>query len=237
MRTLRKPPAKVNGIIERAIIRISVLAVRTGRSLAKRFPQRYVAPIAAVLTFLVVSIVLFGAVTLAIVPVLIWDLIDPFGIDVHWAVYLVYLFLYLGAGCLTYLAVRDALDLIEILYDPVRHLVDEAVSTMMKPFVSSFRKAAGSIAAAAAAIDAIIIVIMIVSDPTIVAAIAISIITLGSLVVIGAGYLLLETLRAVVEEVTSSLTREVDRRTRFRKRIRDLASRVEEELSGGDRKR
>ncbi|MGA1819609.1 MAG: hypothetical protein ACMUHU_01225 [Thermoplasmatota archaeon] len=103
----------------------------------ERFRDRY--PIekakkhSAFLIILTLGVPLLLISLLIHMPIFLWDLFDPWGIDVPDLVHLCFGFLYLGIIVFTGMEIREFWEVLKIVYHPVKALKDDAVENILKP--------------------------------------------------------------------------------------------------------
>jgi hypothetical protein len=68
--------------------------------------------------------------------VMVWDHYDPFSLDINNGLYLIFLLLYGSLIALTVYLLKDVLDIIELLYHPIKTIRDRYVESIIKPFLS-----------------------------------------------------------------------------------------------------
>jgi hypothetical protein len=151
-------PVERMRMTDRILLHVSMRALTIARWLKRTFPQRKVKQAFSITILCVLGPLLMIAVTALLVPVLIWDLIDPWGIDVGWPLYLFFLFLYISAGYLVYMVIEDTLDLLDIVYQPFEGLVRKTASVIIGPFVKTMKKTALALAVVLTGIEIVLLV-------------------------------------------------------------------------------
>ncbi|MGA1792465.1 MAG: hypothetical protein ACMUHM_00785 [Thermoplasmatota archaeon] len=103
----------------------------------ERFRDRY--PIekakrhSAFLMILILGVPLLLLSLLIHIPILLWDLFDPWNIDVPNLVHLCFGFIYVGIAVFTGMEIREFWGVLEIVYHPIKALKDDAVESIIKP--------------------------------------------------------------------------------------------------------
>jgi len=221
---------KEAGPIDEAALKASTEAVKIVRALKRTFPKGYVKPIIGIISALVVVPVLILFVTLLLLPVLIWDLFDPFGVGVHWVVYLFYLFLYACAGYLSYILISDVLDIVDVIYHPVKHLIKRTASTLMRPITKTLKKALVFLMIALGVIELIIALIMVVFGFSFALLIAMIVLALVFVTMVLIGKAITMTVRRVLDLLFRSAFGFVDRSFGISDKAKRYGERIDREI-------
>jgi hypothetical protein len=226
----KKSSSRIRSAIDRVSLRTATRMVRIVRSLEKTFPKRYVKPIAGILTGLVVIPVLLLIVTLLLVPVLIWDLFDPFGIWVHWVVYLFFLFLYASAGYLSYILILDVVDIVEMIYHPVNYLLKKTASTLMMPLTNILKKATLFLAITLGVIELIFALVMVAFgfSCALLLVMAVLVLVFLAMVLIGKGITMI--VRWFLNLVFRSIFGSIDRRFKISEKANRYGERIDRQI-------
>jgi hypothetical protein len=143
-------------------------------------------------------------------PVLIWDLIDPWGIGVGWPIYLFFIFLYISAGYLVYMVIDDVLYLLDLVYRPLDGLVKMTASILMDPLVRTLKKGALVLGILLAGTETVLLVHSMARGTS---PLSISIMVLMALLyvaIVAVGYLLTRLVRRVLDMAIRGLFRTID---------------------------
>ncbi|MDG6224604.1 MAG: hypothetical protein QCI82_03725 [Candidatus Thermoplasmatota archaeon] len=221
---------KVNSFFDRIALRNSARFVRIVRWLNRKFPERNIKTAVGIAVSLILTPPLFLLVTLLLLPFLIWDIFDPFGLDVPWLVYLLFLFLYACVGYLVYMFVEDALHILDVIYHPIKYLRGKPASVLTRPLRRILRKGGIYLGIVLVAIELILAIAMVVFGPTAILVFLMVIIALLFVTMILIGKFVMWLTKAIVNFLGNTILRSVDSRLRIKERLERYGSRVDDEI-------
>jgi len=105
--------------------------------LLEKFREKY--PIekakkhSAYLIILTLALPLFLITFIIHLPVMLWDLFDPWGVDVPNLVHLCFGIIYVGIAVFVAMEIKETWDMLEIVYHPIKALKNDAVENIIRP--------------------------------------------------------------------------------------------------------
>ena len=119
--------------INRLFIKLLSKVLRRVERFREKYPQEKAKGHTALFLLLVLAAPLLLLVFAFHLPMIIWDLLDPWDIDVPNLIHLCFGFLYAGSMAFVALEIWEAWEALEIIYHPIKAITENAVESLLTP--------------------------------------------------------------------------------------------------------
>ena len=118
---------------DRLFIKLLSKVLRRVEKFRKMYPQEKAKRHTAFFLIIILAVPLLLLVFAVHLPIMVWDLFDLWGVDVPNLIHLCFGFLYVGVVAFVTMEIKEAWDVLEIIYHPIKAITENAVESLLTP--------------------------------------------------------------------------------------------------------